>query len=87
MLDEADRMLDQGFGQDVETLIKMIPDKSKIKSYLFSATLPDDVQQLARVTMEDGYAFVTVGIVGGMVETTKQILVKVRNNSPIIFCQ
>ena len=81
VLDEADRMLDEGFGKDVEKLIGLIPDKNKVKSYLFSATLPDDIQQLAKVTMDDGYSFVTVGIVGGMVETTEQMLVQVRTNS------
>ncbi|MFN4104228.1 MAG: DEAD/DEAH box helicase, partial [Tepidimonas sp.] len=51
VLDEADRMLDMGFIHDVKRVISRIPDKRQ--TLLFSATMPDDVDALARQLMRD----------------------------------
>lgn len=45
VLDEADEMLDMGFAEDVETILKEIPQERQIA--LFSATLPHAVKKLA----------------------------------------
>lgn len=46
VLDEADRMLDMGFLDDINRIINQLPAKKQ--TLLFSATMPDKIRQLAR---------------------------------------
>ncbi len=51
VLDEADRMLDMGFIDDVKEIVAATPDSRQ--TFLFSATMPDSVLYLARQMMKD----------------------------------
>lgn len=45
VLDEADRMLDMGFINDVKRILKFLPKKRQ--TLLFSATMPEEIAELA----------------------------------------
>ncbi|KAK4165888.1 ATP-dependent RNA helicase [Cladorrhinum sp. PSN259] len=49
-LDEADRMLDVGFDDELDSILKAIPDRRDVprQTLLFSATMPKNVVGLAR---------------------------------------
>ncbi len=49
VLDEADRMLDMGFSDDILQIAKMLPKNHQ--TIMFSATMPNKIQQLARTLL------------------------------------
>ncbi|KAF2094399.1 P-loop containing nucleoside triphosphate hydrolase protein [Rhizodiscina lignyota] len=56
ILDEADRMLDQGFIDDIKRMLKSLPPKSEgWKGMCFSATLPPKVQDVIAHVLNPGY--------------------------------
>ena len=51
ILDEADRMLDMGFSDDILTIAKNIPPTCQ--TIMFSATMPAKIEELARTLLKD----------------------------------
>ncbi len=49
VLDEADRMLDMGFSEDILKIVENLPKKRQ--TILFSATMPDKITELAKTIM------------------------------------
>ena len=51
VLDEADRMLDMGFSEDIMQIAKDLP--KDVQTIMFSATMPEKIQQLAKTLLHD----------------------------------
>jgi ATP-dependent RNA helicase DeaD len=53
VLDECDEMLSMGFQEEIEKIIEFLPPKGERQTVLFSATIPDEIQRIARRHMND----------------------------------
>ena len=51
ILDEADRMLDMGFSEDIMKIAKELPETCQ--TIMFSATMPDKIEDLAKTLLKD----------------------------------
>ncbi|MGN1163855.1 MAG: DEAD/DEAH box helicase, partial [Candidatus Ornithospirochaeta sp.] len=51
ILDEADEMLDMGFIEDIEEVLKSVPETRRM--LMFSATMPPQIQKLAQTFMKE----------------------------------
>ncbi len=51
ILDEADRMLDMGFSDDIMTIAKKLP--STCQTIMFSATMPKKIEELAKTLLKN----------------------------------
>ncbi len=99
VLDEADKMLEMGFGADVETILRTVPRERQ--TLLFSATFPDAIEKLSSRYQRDARR-VTISEAAGSEATLQQVFVecdesqkfdsllwalcKLPHKSAIIFC-
>ncbi len=58
VLDEADEMLNMGFIEDIENILKEMPEKKQ--TILFSATMPADVKKIACFYMQEDYIHIQI---------------------------
>jgi len=82
ILDEADRMLDMGFGPDIAKCANnpSMPKKEERTTLFFSATFPQDVRRSASEYLKKDRIFVTIGVVGAPCADVKQTFLEVERN-------
>lgn len=98
ILDEADRMLDMGFYEDIMKILSYMPEKRQ--TLMFSATMPQEIRKLARKILQRP-AEINLGVsqpaekINQMVfhvpsflknRLVKNILQEKNLNSVLIFC-
>lgn len=98
VLDEADRMLDMGFADDLHTIIEATP--SQRQTMLFSATIPDAIRDISgqfqrdavNITVLDdaddspiAQTFFEVGL-DAKIDALEALLLDYRPESVVVFC-
>jgi superfamily II DNA/RNA helicase len=72
VIDEADRLLDLGFSEELDTLIKALP--ATRQSLLFSATYPKKVMQLTEQVMNNPSYINVIGDIPTVANITQRVI-------------
>ncbi|UOQ96103.1 DEAD/DEAH box helicase [Hymenobacter sp. 5317J-9] len=78
VLDEADRMLDMGFINDIKRILPKLPTRRQ--TLFFSATMPGQIQELAATILRPNPVRVAVTPVSSTADTVTQSVYLVENN-------
>ncbi|KAI9614483.1 hypothetical protein KEM48_006058 [Puccinia striiformis f. sp. tritici PST-130] len=52
IMDEADTLLEMGFKEEIDDIVKQLPPKEERSTYLFSATISAEINRIAQQTMK-----------------------------------
>ncbi len=80
VLDEADRMLDMGFVNDVKKILTQLPVKRQ--TLFFSATMPDEIRRFAQTILNKPKE-INVNPVSSTAHTVKQLVYFVEKNEKL----
>ncbi|WFC98457.1 RNA helicase [Malassezia yamatoensis] len=58
VLDEADMLLEMGFREDIQQIIRDLPSPEKRSTMLFSATINSNIEAIARATLHENHRFI-----------------------------
>ncbi len=79
VLDEVDRMLDMGFAEQLEDIVKNMPEVKDRQTLMFSATLPKNIERLAQKYLDNPHR-VSIGVENQPVAKIKQDIIYASNS-------
>ena len=86
VLDEADEMLNMGFIEDIENILKTTP--SEKQTVLFSATMPSDIKKIASFYMKNDYLHIQIKAKSQTASTVSQYYFESRTQNKFeILCR
>lgn len=87
VLDEADRMLEMGFEEQIEHLVSSrysdMPTSDNRQTLMFSATFPQRILNLAKRYLRKQYYLLTVGRVGSTTKNITQVIERIESDEKV----